>query len=201
MLVLENRRKKNTKIASYLVFEEIDGFALPYKGYKEVILGNKTPDDIIDSSALQAVLVSLIHGYLFSQIDRKNYILATNESGLHINKGTNLSNDIAIFRKLRHPIKDQYFDVAPIIAIEVDTKVDLSDTPYHTDTDYIISKSKKLLDFGAEKVVWVLTKEKKIVISALEGPWTIVDFDHDILIMEDCILNLHKLMLKEDIVF
>ena len=85
MLVLENRRKKNTKIASYLVFEEIDGFALPYKGYKEVILGNKTPDDIMGSSALQAVLVSLIHGYLFSQIDRKNYILATNESGLHIN--------------------------------------------------------------------------------------------------------------------
>ena len=41
MLILEQKvQQQNIPIPSNIVFEEIDGVALPFKGYKEVLNGN-----------------------------------------------------------------------------------------------------------------------------------------------------------------
>lgn len=201
MAVIEQPREEILTIPAYLAYEEIDGEAIPYKGYREVLAGNKKPEEIMGSSSIQAIVVSLIHGFLFGAINRKKYFLASNESGLHLSLGNNLANDIAIFERDKVTINNKYFDVAPKIVVEVDSKADLSDTSYESEKDYFIKKSQKMLDFGVEKVVWVLTESRKIIIGTADEDWIITDFDRDIPLLDDCVLNVARLLAEEEIEF
>ncbi len=77
---------------------------------------------------------------------RSEYWIATNEAGLHLSHGNNLSADIAIFdRSILTPNhRDfQYITVPPKVVIEVDIRADLSD--FASPLDYYRKKSKKLL--------------------------------------------------------
>ena len=99
VVIATKRRPKTRKIPAHLVYEELAGQALPYRGYLEVLSGKKTLEEIMGSSSLQAVLVYLIGLYIGIRINRKKYLIASNESGLHVSAGSNLANDIAIFEK------------------------------------------------------------------------------------------------------
>ncbi|GAB2560375.1 Uma2 family endonuclease [Spirosoma areae] len=131
-----------------LIYEMWKGKPVYYRGYLEVLAGKKTIEEIMSCSDLQGVLVSLLNGHLYSLINRKKYLLATNEIGLHLALKDKLGNDVVIFEKEKlGKLKGKYFDVAPKIVIEVDIKADLSDFPSKAD-EYIMRKSQKLLDFG-----------------------------------------------------
>ena len=111
------------------------------------------------SSALQAYIVHLLNGFLFNSLDRKKYFILTNESGVNLSKGNNLANDVAIFLRDESNsfLKKEYMKSAPIIAIEVDTKIEFDEETYEEPKDYFVNKSNKLLEFGTEKVIWILT--------------------------------------------
>jgi hypothetical protein len=126
-------------IPASLIYETLNGRPLYRKGYKEVIANLKTPEEIIGSSDLQAIMVSILHGFLFNQINRKKYLLTTSESGLRIATGNNLSNDIAIFDKEKVIIKGKYFDIPPKVVIEVDVKIELEEFPAR-ELDYFYEK-------------------------------------------------------------
>lgn len=199
VVIATKRRPKIRKIPAHLVYEELDGQALPYRGYLEVLSGKKTLEEIMGSSSLQAVLVYLIGLYIGIRINRKKYLIASNESGLHVNSGSNLANDIAIFEKDKITLSDKYFDVAPKIVIEVDIKVALEETGLTNDFDYVLNKSQKMLDFGVEKVIWITTHTKKIFVITPNAPWYLVNFEENIPLMEDCTLNLAQLLRDEEI--
>lgn len=199
VVIATKRRPKIRKIPAHLVYEELDGQALPYRGYLEVLSGKKTLEEIVGSSSLQAVLVYLIGLYIGIRINRKKYLIASNESGLHVNSGSNLANDIAIFEKDKITLSDKYFDVAPNIVIEVDIKVALEETGLANDFDYVLNKSQKMLDFGVEKVIWITTHAKKIFVITPNAPWYLVNFEENIPLMEDCTLNLAQLLRDEEI--
>lgn len=187
-------------IPEYLVYETLNGRPLYRKGYKEVLANLKTPEEIMGSSDLQAILVSILHGFLFGQINRKKYLLATSESGLHIASGNNLSNDIAIFDKDKVTIKGKYFDIPPKLVIEVDVKVDLTEFPAR-ELDYFYEKTDRMLDFGIEKVIWITTKSRKIFTASRTTPWLTQNWDTDVTILDDCVLNLARLLADEEVVF
>ncbi|AYQ31892.1 Uma2 family endonuclease [Runella sp. SP2] len=199
VVIATKRRPKIRKIPAHLVYEELDGQALPYRGYLEVLSGKKTLEEIMGSSSLQAVLVSIINWFVSNHINRKKYLVASNESGLHVSSGSNLANDIAIFEKDKITLSDKYFDVAPKIVIEVDIKVALEETGLTNDFDYVLNKSQKMLDFGVEKVIWITTHTKKIFVITPNAPWYLVNFEEDIPLMEDCTLNLAQLLRDEEI--
>lgn len=199
VVIATKRRPKIRKIPAHLVYEELDGQALPYRGYLEVLSGKKTLEEIMGSSSLQAVLVYLIGLYIGIRINRKKYLVASNESGLHVSSGSNLANDIAIFEKDKITLSDKYFDVAPKIVIEVDIKVALEETGLANDFDYVLNKSQKMLDFGVEKVIWITTHTKKIFVITPNAPWYLVNFEENIPLMEDCTLNLAQLLRDEEI--
>jgi len=98
-------------------------------------------------------------------------------------------------------LDDKYFIKAPKVVVEIDIKIDLSETEWTNEWDYVIEKSKKMLDFGTEKVIWITTKSKKIFVSSSTERWYMVNFDEDIPLFDDVILNLAKLFEEEDIVF
>jgi len=151
------------------------------------------------SSGLQTYLVSIVYGYIFNQINRKKYFIGTNEPGILITKNTNLSNDIAIFEKEGLVIENKYFDTAPKIVIEIDVRIDIDPDDHDNDSMYVIEKSQKLLDFGVEKVIWLMTQTKTIFVFSKTETWTIVPFNTDIPVLDDCILNVAKLIKEEGI--
>lgn len=193
------RKRKIEKIPSYLVYETLNGKVLPYKGYKDVLAKKKKTSEIMGCSSLQGILVSIIVWFVNNQINRKKYFVATNEIGIHISNNTNISNDIAIFEKEGITLTNKYFDVAPKIVIEIDVKIDIDPDDHEENSNYIIEKAQKMLDFGTEKVIWILTQNKTIFIFSKTETWTIVPFNTDIPVLDDCLLNLAQLMHDEGI--
>lgn len=124
----------------------------------------------------------------------EKYLIASNESGLHVSSGSNLANDFAIFEKDKITLTDKYFDVSPKIVIEVDIKIALEETGLSSDLEYVLSKSQKMLDFGVEKVIWITTQTKKIFVITANAPWYLVNYDENIPLLDDCILNLAQLL-------
>ncbi len=201
MLTIDKKRKPKTrKIPSYLVYEEINGQLLPYKGYQDVLSGKKKIEQIMGSSSLQSILVSILNAFVFNNINRKKYFVGSNEAGLHLGLGDNLANDIAIYDREGIVLDEKYFTKAPKLVIEIDIKIELSESEWTNEWDYVIAKSRKMLDFGTEKVIWITTKSKKIFVSSATERWYMVDFNEDIPLFDNCVLNLAKLLEDEDIV-
>jgi len=174
---------------------------LPYKGYKEVMAGELKTEDIMGSSSLQSIIIHLLNGLLFNLLNRKKFLVATKESGLRIAKNTNFANDIAIYEREGLTLNDKYFQKAPKVVIEIDVKIDLDDTPLERDLDYMLAKTQKMLDFGTERVIWIQTKTKKILVSEANKPWMMVNFTDDIELMQGVSLNLAQLLTDEEIPF
>jgi len=54
---IPNQRSLKNKIPKDLIFEELDGIPIYYRGYNEVIKKSKTLEDIMGSSTLQMVII------------------------------------------------------------------------------------------------------------------------------------------------
>jgi len=200
MVSLAEETVQAKAIPESLIYETLHGRPLYYKGYRDVVANTLKPETVIGSSDLQSILVSLINTYITVNRDKKRYITATNESGLHIAIGDNLSADIAIFEKARlGKLKGKYFDVPPKIVIEVDIKID--PTGIGSDVAYIAEKSGELFDFGVERVFWILSSIQKIIILRPGQDWITTDWSNDITIMDGCILNVKQLLDEEEIAY
>ncbi len=84
------------------------------KGYRDVVSGKKTIQDIMGLSSLQAIIVYYLTGFISRFIDEDTYNVLINEAGLHLDHRTNLANDIAIFEQSVFPgsrISKKYADV------------------------------------------------------------------------------------------
>jgi hypothetical protein len=189
------------KVPIHLVYEKIDGMPLLYKDFRDVLNNQKQAEEIMGSSSLQSIIVYIIGLFVGSKINRKKYYVASNEAGLRIDKDTTFANDIAIFERATTPLTHKYFRVPPKIALEIDIKIDLTETAWNGDMEYMFAKAKKMIAFGTEKVIWISTITKKIMIITSHKHWSIVDFDEDIHILDDCVLNLAQLLQDEDIEF
>ncbi len=180
-----------------MIHEIIDGKPLYRKGYREVLAKTKNVEDIMGSSSLQAFLITYLTIWIGKQIDDSKYTILTNEAGLHIDKGNNLAGDLLIFdsQLLKiQKINKKYADVPPKISIEVDIDIALEDGI--SETTYISIKTKKLLEFGAEKVIWFLTESKKVMIATASADWQTYDWNYDVEILDGITCNLGE-YLKE----
>ena len=206
---MEAIRKKHRRVPvtppvvpKVLIYEVWNGKPIYYKGYRDVLAGRKTPSEIMACSDLQGAIVYIIGLFIGNHINRKKYLISTNESGLHLALNDNLGNDIAIFDKAQvGKLKGRFFDVPPKVVIEVDIKADLANFQ-DEETNYILNKSQKMLDFGVGKVIWILTSNRKIIISTRNEKQAIItDWDDDILLLDDCILNVKQLLDDEEIAY
>ncbi len=77
--------KKSQHIPDYLIYEMDEGKPIYYRGYKTVLKGEKTPEEIMGSSYFQSTLIELIKDYLKIQLGKKYFILAS-ELGLLFKK-------------------------------------------------------------------------------------------------------------------
>ncbi len=180
------RKSPKRKVPDYLIAEMIDGKPYYYKGYKQVLNKKQTLEEIMGSSSLQAFLLSYLIR-LFDVNDDTLHILA-NEAGIHLDNNSNLSGDILIFDATKPLVFDtHYVNQPPLINIEVDVNIDLED---EDEMNYIMRKTQKLLDFGTEKVIWVMTKSQKVIVATPTDNWLIISWDKDIEILRGITFNI-----------
>ncbi len=188
------------RIPDELVYEVMNGKPVYYKGYKEVINQHKQLEEIMGCSTLQAIVINSILKFLYKNISDEKHLILSNELGLHLNKKDNLSADITIYEKkklLSERIENKYSKIPPKIIIEIDTKADLND--FDNVMDYYQEKTKKLFNFGVEKVFWVLTKNKQIIVTEPNKPWLIKTWDKEIILFDNLKFTLNQLLIDDGI--
>ncbi|SMP14007.1 hypothetical protein SAMN06265339_1234 [Desulfurobacterium pacificum] len=193
------KRKERTKVPDYLVYEVLGNKKIYYKDYQKVLSGELPPEAIMGSSDLQAWIIDLIIRLLHFKLNYKKFKILSNEVGYFYTpqkRSEWLNLDIAVVsrEKLRQP-SGTYLKVPPEVVVEVDTKADLA----KIGDNYYIEKTKKLLESGVKKVVWIFTEQKKIQIAEEGKPWLIVDFDYEFELIDGIKLNLENLIKEEEV--
>lgn len=189
-------RKKLQTIPDYLIYEMDEGKPIYYRGYKEVLKGDKTQEEVMGSSILQSYLVTKLIVILSLKLDRR-FILISNEMGLLFKKKSWRSIDIAIYsrKKLRTldvKLDEQYSKIPPKIVIEVDTKAHFDNA---SDADYYFQhKTDQLLSFGVERVIWIYTRTEKFMIAEKDKRWETANWTEDLDIMEGIVVNIPQLI-------
>lgn len=192
--------KLKRKIPDYLVYEVMDGKPIYYRGYQSVLNKTKTLEDIMGCSSIQAELVTYLLRIILRTFDEKKYRVYTNEIGNHIDRNNNLSNNIAIFDKTvltADKINRKYPDVPPKIVIEIDTEADVSEL---TGFGYIYKKSKKLLDFGVERIIWIMINTMTVTVMEPGQDWKVREWNTDIELMDGHTFNIARYLDEEGIV-
>ncbi len=194
------RSKQAVVALESLVYEVMDGQPLYYRGYKDVLAGKKTAEEIMGSSTLQWVLCSFFMKIMYRGLDEKKYWFASNEAGVHINHRNNLAHDVAIYEKTvltPDKINTKYTDVPAKVAVEIDVKADLS-KPIHY--NYVNKKTRKLLDFGSDKVIWVFTSTQQVMVAERNADaWLTMDWHRDLELIDGQFFNIGQYLADEGI--
>jgi Uma2 family endonuclease len=183
-----------------LIYEEIDGQPIYYRGYREVLSNQKALEDIMGCSDVQGVIVSTILEYLYQNVSSKEYKIITNEIGLHLERKNNLPSDIALYDKAvlqKTPLKNKYFEIPPRAVIEIDTKADTSS--FNTAADYYHTKTNKLFGFGVQEVIWIYTQTKKVMVARPQQDWIIQDWSKPVTLLGRYAFSIADLVEKDGI--
>jgi Uma2 family endonuclease len=141
-------------------------------------------------------------GLFFKHLDLKKYHILVGEIGSHIDHRSNLASDVVVFEKsvlTPNKINLKYVDVAPKIVIEVDVRVELDDKEANVFDDFVLRKVRKLLEFGTEKIIWIFTKSKTIIVATPDNNWRIYDLDQDVEVLDGITFNLARYFQQEGI--
>ena len=186
----EKRDKRKERLLKLLTYEVVDGRPIYYRGYRDVLAGKKTPEEVMGSSAYYGSLVAMLSYWLIKNLGGR-YAVMSGELGYFVGKGWR-SLDVAVFRY--EDVKDKlrsrrYIDVPPVLVIEVDTHGDVEN-----EMAYISRKIEDLLRSGVEKVVWIFTDSEKVLIAERSKDWVIAGWDRDIDLLEGLKLNVEDLL-------
>ncbi len=113
-------------------------------------------------------------------------------------KKTNFSADVAIFREGRFQVgfhSTTYTDIPPDVVVEVDIKVDESKY-FQSAEDYNYKKTERLLQWGVERVIWVLPSSRRILVADNLQKWELISWELPVTIIDGHEMNLWDLMLK-----
>ena len=164
-----SQKAKSVAVPSHLIYEILDGEPIYFKGYQKVLNGEKTKEDIMATGRLQTLIISTLQEHLWANHNREGLKYMSNEVGIHISTGLNFSCDLVAFDKTVLAATDDdthYYTFPPKFVIEVDTNGDFSDKIFE---DYLFKKSQRLLKFGVEQMIWILTASKTVTVGSPNG--------------------------------
>ncbi|MEK7256845.1 MAG: Uma2 family endonuclease [Bacteroidota bacterium] len=166
--------KIKTLVPGYLVRDLIDGLPLYYKGYREVLAGTKTKEEIMGCSTLQSFILLYLIRILDQNLDEESFHIFTGESGNHLSPKTNFSLDLAVYDTGSLPVEkidEHYAKVPPVLVVEVDVKMEPEEKM--SDEQVIRLKTDSLLKYGVQKVVWFLSRKGQVFMAekGKKGVW------------------------------
>ncbi len=188
------------EVLKSLIYEVLDGQPLFYQGYQQVLSGQKKPEDIMGTSGLQSLIISCVVEYLMGELPRKDYKVLFNELGLHIGKNNNFCLDIAAYTRQalqKVQVDEKYIRLAPQLVVEIDTKADLSS--FQNPFDYFPTKTRKLLNYGVEEVIWIFSRSKIVWVARQDEDWRMSDWHKEIMILKKYPFTMGALLDEEGI--
>ena len=184
------KEKSLKELKELLTYEVVNGRRIYYKGYKDALKGIVDVEAVMGASAFHSRLLTKIVAFISNHIS-KNYEILSGELGYRVKRGwRNL--DIAIFEyeKIKGKLEsDEYIDVAPIVVIEINIRAEIDD-----EMEYISNKVNDLINSGVEKVIWIFTKPRVILVAEKNKDWVIKNWNEDIEVIEGLKLNLERLL-------
>lgn len=201
-LSIIGKEHKKASIPIHLIKEIIDGIPFYYRGFRAVLNETKTKADIMADSGLQGYIKTFFILLLAKQLDLSKYHFFAGETGAHLDKSNNLSLDISIFDKsILSPdkITTRYLNVPPKIVIEIDVNVEVVTPNENIFDTFILRKIKKLHKFGTEKIIWVFSKSKTIIISTADKKWDVIDWDETVEILDGIQFNLAQYLKEQGV--
>jgi hypothetical protein len=174
-----------------LIYETVDGRPIYYKGYREVLSGTKQLVEIMGDGNIQSFL-KLHIGALLIRLLGSEYIVTGGEQGLQLKEKSTRAADIAIFKASDFEWSPKYSSTAPLVVIEIDTKADLES--FGEAIDYYDEKTSELLDFGVQKVIWILTESEKVKVASADQRPSSYDWSEDVPVIEDITINIQHLI-------
>ncbi|GAK61167.1 hypothetical protein U27_01066 [Candidatus Vecturithrix granuli] len=103
--------------------------------------------------------------------------------------------DIAIFEKKalkKELLSTKYVKTAPKIVIEVDTKANLKN--YGDILSYLTEKTEDLLKAGVEKMIWILTDSRKVMVAEQGQTWLLTKWTDVIPVVDDVSIQIEELV-------
>ncbi len=189
-------------VPDYLLKEEIEGIKFYYKGYKDVLNKLKTKEEIMGCSSIQSFIIEYLLDVLFDKRVKDKYRRFTNESGNHLAHSSNMQFDIAIYDKsilTGDKITRKYVQgIPPTMVIEIDLDVELEGTGMKSSKDFLKFRTQNLLKYGVQRVLWILTKPKKVLIAQGDS-YEFLDWDNDIELLEGVHFNIAKYLAEEGV--
>jgi Uma2 family endonuclease len=186
----EPQQESDIVVPEALIYEMVKGQPIYYAGWREVLTGEKTLEQVMASSLIQSYLVYEI-GVAVSPL-RKKYIIGTNEAGLKFDKGDWRAADIALWTKesmKEETLNPRYTGIVPEIVIEVDTKADTTTIP-----DYYIDKTKHLHEKGVQRVIWFYSYNEKVMVAQKGQKWEIQDWSESVEIADGVFVNAKEII-------
>ncbi len=186
------------QIPKILVYEEFDGHIVYRKGHKDFMLGLKKVEEFgFGNNTLQWFISNSIIKSLYNNLP-ENYFVVASELGLDLSNKTTLIADIAIYREGQlkvgfHSVK--YEETPPNVIIEVDIKIDESEY-FQNEEEYFHKKTEQLLQWGVEKVIWVFSSSRRVLIADNLQKWEFNSWDIPFNVIDDVEINIWELMLK-----
>lgn len=180
----------NKNIPTYLIKEEFDGIPLYYKGYKEVMSGNKTLEDIMPSSSIHGIIIAYLTGLFWSKINHELYAIVAGEVGLLTGKNKRAGLDLAIFDKkvlTSDQITRHFAKVPPKVVIEVDVDVE---SDFMVPDEVILFRTNKLLESGVERIIWIFTLSRMITVAEKGKDWRTFGWNREVEVMDGISFNI-----------
>lgn len=182
-------------IPQTLVYEMVEGQPIFYEAYGDYLDGNKTIEEIMGSSYLQSLIATQIVILLSQLLDMTKYQILSNEVGIKFGEKSWRAADIAIFEKkqIAHiPKENKYIEKPPKVVIEIDTKAHIGEI--QNPLGYYQEKTDQLLAFGVERVIWIFTDTKKVMLARQNEDWQISTWAKNIPVIDGIEINLDKIM-------
>lgn len=198
----EAKPLKQKSPPAYLIKEWVMGIPVYYKGYRDVLKKRKKLEDIMADGTLQAAIKFWLTLLLGKKLDLSKYWVFSGEVGSHIAHRKNASHDLVVIEKALLPpnkVSNRYADVPPKVVIEIDTEVEFGDAPRPLE-EFIHSKIQQTLDFGTEKVIWIFTTTRKVLVATPNADWTISDWTKTIEVLDGVQFNLAEYTASEGII-
>jgi Uma2 family endonuclease len=181
-----------------LVYKRWGGRTYYRRGYREVLKGLKTEDDVRGSNGLQAFIVSHVLRAVY-RMSRPDYRVLTGKPSWQPNRSQFITSDLLIYEKsvlTPDKITTRSVDVPPKISIEVDVKIELEKL---LEVDYLFDKAQTYLRFGVETVFWVLSSVRKVFIFRNGQEAVIQSWSSDLELLDGVVVNIGRYLDAEGV--
>jgi Putative restriction endonuclease len=187
-------RKKPVKVPGYLIYEVVKGKPIYYKGYKDVLNKTKTFEEIKMESILQSWLKAQLSAFLIFKLAGQGFEVTVGEMGINLSKTDKRGADISVFDAENFVLTEHFSNYPPRVILEIDISAEMEET---TEMDYVLEKVADYHNFGVQKVIWVFTKNKKVMVAEAGQPWLTLDWSVDVEVVNGLVINLADIVAKK----